>query len=323
MLSKINEFAHSKVKQFWPFNYNKNVKVLNTLEFPPEFDANIYKSQCKNILRYNEESLLSHYIKQGKKEGKRANCLMNRLDFINLIPKDKVILELGPFFRPLMSGENVFYFDILDKEALTQRAQSLGFSDEAMNCPDIHFLSATGDLSIVKKQFDFIVSSHVIEHQPNLIQHLKQVENLLKPNGFYFLMVPDKQYTFDYFKSPSNIAQVITAHLDNKKSHSLCSILEQEALSTHNDCQQHWQGHHGEENFSAICEKIKSKMGENSTEAFVDVHAWYFTPDSFKQIMQLLQLLSFTKFKIERIYNTLYDSCEFWVILKKDIESND
>jgi SAM-dependent methyltransferase len=301
--------------------HKRKIYSYKNLEFPPEFDANIYKKLYKNIAYYDDASLLSHYENQGKKEGKRAFCLENRLDFVDLIPRDKSVLELGPFFRPLMSGKNVSYFDILDKEALVLRAKALGFPSEASNCPDIHFVSSTGDLSIVNEKFDFVLSSHVIEHQPNLVGHLKQVENILKPNGHYFLMAPDRRYTFDYFIPESNIAQVITAYLDNKKLHSLCSILEQTGLTTHNDSQQHWKGEHGEENLSIISQKIRDKLAAQATDGYVDVHAWYFTPDSFRKIMTILNLLAYTQFKIERIYNTLYGTNEFWVILKKSVES--
>lgn len=44
---------------------------------------------------------------------------------------------------------------------------------------------------------DFVISSHFVEHCKNPILHLKNAYRVLKEQGFYLLVVPDKRYTFD------------------------------------------------------------------------------------------------------------------------------
>jgi hypothetical protein len=52
--------------------------------------------------------------------------------------------------------------------------------------------------------------------------------------------------------------------------------------------------------------------------AYLDTHAWYFTPDSFREIVDLLNRLSLISLSAERVYCTRFGSNEFWAILRND-----
>src|SRR4249919_1725326 len=121
-----------------------------------------------------------------------------RQRFVASVPLDKPVLEIGPFDRPWLSGSNVRYFDVLPQEQLRTRAAT-EFGRIPKNCPHIHYVSPTGDLSIVDAEFGAVFSSHCIEHQPDVIRHLREVERLLRPGGLYYLIVPDKRFCFDHF----------------------------------------------------------------------------------------------------------------------------
>ncbi len=88
------------------------------------------------------------------------------------------------------------------------------------------------------------------------------------------------------FLQPSTVAQLLGAHLENRKVHTLSSVVEHRALTTHNDPARHWAGDHGdpEENRAA---RIASAIQEinDANGAYIDVHAWYFTPQSFRQVI--------------------------------------
>ena len=323
LLRKVKQHALSNIKyvkrRLDQIKLNAT-SLFDNGQFPTEFDEIIYKKNYSDLSQYSNDQLYAHYKNQGEKEGRRANLLQNRIDFVRHIPAGKKILEIGPFFKPLTSGKNVSYFDILDQADLKVRAAALGFPREAADCPEIHFVSPTGDLSIVNEKFDVVLSSHCIEHQPNLIKHFNSVEKLLKPGGFYFLLAPDKRYCFDHFLPESNLAQVIDVYVENRTFHSLRNMLENRVLTTHNETNRHWQGDHGER-YSLIREKVANAIAEHKKAQeqgiYIDLHAWYFTPDSFKQIHHALNELAYTQLCIERIYPTLYGNNEFWVILKK------
>lgn len=119
-------------------------------------------------------------------EGRQCNIISDRKAFISLIPQDASILEIGPFANPLAIGPKVKYFDVLTTKQLQDRAASLGL--EVARVPQVNYVSATADLSIVKDEFDVVISSHAIEHQPDLIRHLQQVEKLLvRGDGIFCL----------------------------------------------------------------------------------------------------------------------------------------
>ena len=51
-------------------------------------------------------------------------------------------------------------------------------------------------------------------------------------------------------------------------------------------------------------------------------HAWYFTPDSFLSIMNDLIALELVDMEVERMFPTLKNSGEFWVILRSKPVAN-
>jgi predicted SAM-dependent methyltransferase len=282
---------------------------------PSEFDAHVYRELHADLREKTDEQLLSHYRRHGLREGRRSHSLLDRKAFITLIPPDSDTLEIGPFADPLMTGPRVRYFDVLDAPQLSARARAVGYSAERV--PHVHFVSADGDLKIVgNKSCDIVLSSHVIEHQPDLISHLQAVENLLRPGGFYFLLVPDQRYCFDHFMAPSTIAELLDAHEAKRKLHTLKSIIGDIALTTHNDARRHWRGDHG------AVSNVKARITRafetyrNSNGKYVDVHAWYFDPGTFRDALALLRDLGLTGLVVSRIYPTLSGNNEFWAVLR-------
>lgn len=238
-----------------------------------------------------------------------------RADFLNSIPGNISMLEIGPFFNPLFKGEKVKYFDILDRDGLISRAERLNLEFQPENVPVIDYLSPIGDLSVIPEKFDGVFSSHVIEHQPDLINHLQKVSRLLNKGGKYYLIVPDKRYCFDHFNPESTIADVLNAHYEKRKKHSLKSVIEHRALITHNNSIDHWKGNHGV--LENIAEKIKDAIGEYNRSDYIDVHSLCLTPTSFSQIISLLNQLGYSDLTVERLHETAPNEIEFYCVLVK------
>ncbi|MCU0429656.1 MAG: class I SAM-dependent methyltransferase [Cytophagaceae bacterium] len=241
----------------------------------------------------------------------------SREDFINSIPHGASVLEIGPFFKPVCRGANVKYFDILNQEELKERAIGIGSKELIEATPFIHFVSPIGDLGVIDEKFDVIISSHAIEHQLDLVNHLKSVGNLLENGGAYYVLVPDKRYSFDHFIAVSSIAEVLHYHFEKRKAHSLKSVIEHRALTTHDSPFRHWRNDHG--SIQNLKDRIRNalKEYENANGKNIDVHAWYFTPDSFVEIIQLLNQLDFIELSVKEIIPTKYGSVEFFAVLTK------
>lgn len=241
-----------------------------------------------------------------------------REHFVDLVRGEKAVLEVGPFCNPALVGDNIRYFDVMDRLALQRRASEIGFAYR--EAPDIDYVSASGDLAVVNDRFEAVFSAHCIEHQPDLIYHLRNVSRILPEGGRYYLIVPDRRFCFDYTIPETTIAEVIQAYLQAHRLHSFTNVIRHLALTTHNDPVRHWQGDHfdpGHEERIAV--RVGQAMGSFSHAAgvYIDVHAWQFTSESFGRLILNLQKLGYTDFVAEKVYPTPHGRFEFTAILRK------
>jgi SAM-dependent methyltransferase len=283
---------------------------------PDAFDFTTYRLFNPDLAGFSAEELVVHYRRHGEAEGRRTNALDSRSDFAALIPEAADSLEIGPFYNPLLRGKRTKYFDVLPRRELAARARSLNFPD--VDVPEIDYVSVTGDLGVVGETFDCVLSSHCIEHQPDLVRHLRDVGRLLRPSGRYFVLAPDKRYCFDHFIAESNLADVLEAHVERRARHALKSVIEHRVLTTHNDSSRHWANDHGLYlNDYELRTKAALEEFERSEGSYIDVHAWYLTPTDVKQIVPALRELGYIDLGLERLYPTRYGMNEFWFVLRK------
>ena len=285
---------------------------------PGEFDAALYRSLYSDLCHFEENDLRQHYEIHGRGEGRTATIAVPRDRFLQLVPRGVSILEIGPFNQPVVFGNNVKYFDLFDCNQLIERAREIGLEFDKV--PHVDYVQPFGDLSIVGERFDAVISSHLLEHQPDLIRHLQQVERLFDGAGLYFLVVPDKRYCFDHFIPESSIADVLDAHSVGRTVHNMASAIEHWALTTHNDPQRHWEGDHGKRpndisRVEQAVHQFKSLAG-----GYIDVHAWQFTPSSFRSILEGLNRLRQTSLYPIRVYDTPYGWNEFYAVLQKQVD---
>jgi len=285
---------------------------------PPEFDPAYYQAANGDLRHFASEELRQHYFRHGLGEGRTGSPGALRENFLGLVEAERAVLEVGPFCSPVVTGDNVKYFDVLDSEALVKRANLIGLPVDEV--PRVDYVSPTGDLGIVTEEFTGIVSSHAIEHQPDLVKHLQHVGRLLVGGGRYYLIVPDKRYCFDHFISTSSIADVLEAHQYGRTSHSVRSVIEHRALTTHNDSVRHWEDDHADAGHTeSIAQRIVDALSEFEAAdgAFIDVHAWQFVPESFRLVVNTLAELGLIDLAVERVYGTPRPRPEFTAVLKK------
>jgi hypothetical protein len=244
---------------------------------------------------------------------------MNRNIFCQLIDKNKSLLEIGPYANPQFKKPDyqVYYADVCTVEQIKANCSQYGYNPElAPDHIDIPIdLNKTPSYQ-TDMRFEQIFSSHVIEHQPDLILHLQEVSSLVfNKQTQYFLAIPDKRYCFDHFQNESTIAEVIGAHLEKRRKLLPSSLLQTEIFRAHWNTHDHWNGNHG--NVSISIEKIKEFIGmaKKLETEFIDNHAWYFTPESFQTIIDLTYQLELQPWQIKNIWQTEYSSNEFYAIL--------
>jgi len=235
------------------------------------FDPVFYRGTYPDLAHLTDAEAEKHYRDHGMAEGRLASAAGTRQTFLNDIGAADEVLEIGPFVSPLLTGPNVKYLDILSREQLVARAKAHAL--DMSRLPDeIHYV---GELQAIDDDFDVVISSHSIEHQPDLVHHLQQVGRILRHGGRYFLMIPDKRYCFDHFIPESTIAGVLQAHLEKRTKHTLASVIEHLALNTHNDAVRHWNADHAELRPADQDARIDSaiELYDRQGGAYIDVHA--------------------------------------------------
>lgn len=289
----------------------KRKTVLSCLM--PEFDPSFYRANNRDLANHDELALKEHYDLHGRHEGRRASRSAARDGFNAALQYADKALEIGPFNKPVLSGSNAKFFDVLSQEALRQRAVNIGVSPAGV--PKIDYVSPTADLGIVDEEFDLVVSSHSIEHQVDLVRHLKQVERLLVPDGVYAMWIPNCRYCFDHYLPPSELPDVLDAYYEERKVHRLAKVIEHRAFTTHNDPRRHWDGDHGAQSRGTSSIRAAISEWKSADGGYIDVHAWQFTPSSFRNLIGELNQLGLTELRIHRVYETLRNSNEFAAVL--------
>lgn len=286
------------------------------IALPSEFDAATYRANSPDLVDADDCALERHFNDHGRSEGRQASRIGSRANLLGLIPANANVLEIGPFCDPLLTGPNIAYFDVLPRSLLVERAIQIGLDDRTI--PQIDFVSPVGDLAIIDQKFDVVISSHNIEHQPDLVRHLQQIRRILRTHGCYFLIIPDKRFCFDHDIRESTTIEVLAAFLEKRKLHSARSVLEHRLLLRHNDPVRHWAGD-SDSGEADWMEKLRATIEEWHANAdhYIDVHAWQFTPASFATIINDLQRAGLCELELKRVYSTARNSLEFMAVLQR------
>ncbi len=287
--------------------------------FLPVLDLDYYRSVNSDLRSLNDEELISHFDRWGKTEGRAGSPQSFREHFLSIISQTLDTLEIGPFCSPVLQGDKVRYFDIASREALIEKAIQLQYP--FTEAPTIDYVSPNGDMDIIDERFDQVFSSHCVEHQPDLVRHFSQVSRILRDGGSYFLLVPDKRFCFDHYLAESTIADVLGAHIEQRRLHYAKSVLGQLLLTTHNEPVRHWQGDHGLPKFQQQgIECIKGTINHivRNVDSYIDTHAWHCTPQIFEDIVTKIYQLGLSMLKADKVYNTPFGRFEFCAILSKE-----
>jgi len=244
-------------------------------------------------------------------------------------PSKDTILELGPNLSPVFRKENfkVSYLETVDKTGLIQRANKKNISHHLI--PEIDFIF-NADKGMLKSlpdniKFDYLCSSHVIEHIPNFIQHLIDVEFLLNENGEYLIISPDKKYTFDHLRPFTTVGEFLSRHKSPNDNLSFSSKIDSIFYSTKTlEEKGNWNKKYLDDlnyRHKNRIDPIKSIMNTKKT----DLKPWYghysvFTPLSFYEIVSCLNQIGLCNLKIVDIKCT--NNMDFIRILRKSNLNN-
>ena len=230
-------------------------------------------------------------------------------------------IEIGPSHNPVAPkrmGFRVSIIDTLSRDGLVEKYKSHGVNLD--NIEEVDYVwrgERYPDLIGERNSFGWILASHVIEHSPDIVAFLRDCEDMLDSNGVLSLAVPDKRFCFDHFRPASGLANVLDSHFAKRVNHTSGSIVEFMINAVSKGGQIAWSADQpGDFKFLCGTDEVLAHLRQ-SLEAPVnlDVHAWCFTPASFRLLIHDLNLLGLTTLRPILSFPT--EGHEFFVTLGK------
>jgi len=256
----------------------------------------------------------------GTKEWKtRASKLLEHVSVANAVG-----LEIGALHLPLVRKQEgqIFYADYKRRDDLVKHySQDPSFPLD--DIVDVDFVLSGRALPEVIAQtmaFDYVLASHVIEHCPDVLGWLLQIASVLRPGGVLALAIPDKRFTFDYFRRVSTLGDIVDAYLNRLTRPSPKQIVDHCHYAAFIDAGTIWSGSYDESTF------VRHYTDQDGYERalrslrdgeYVEVHSYTFTPGSFLEIIKSLFMLGLLPFRVKGFHPTWQGSNEFVVTLER------
>jgi len=238
-----------------------------------------------------------------------------------IAPKEMRGLEIGAFDLPFIApGEgNVEFLDYATTEELRERARSAeGHSPDFVT--PVNYVATLGDWAEVPEgHYDWIAAAHVIEHAPSMIDWLRTAARRLKNNGILFLVIPDKRYTFDYFRPESTLGKILEDHFLGKLRPGPAEVFDSHYYTRDLNSDYLWK------KGKSIVFDSQPAIGamdlmRATEDQYVDVHCNIFSQSSFTMIIDALCQGKFVPFDIDDIGAVDKGELDFHCVLRRSLE---
>lgn len=236
------------------------------------------------------------------------------------IDKNGIGIEIGPSHNPIAprrDGYRVQIIDHLDRSGLM--AKYAGHNVCLDNIEEVDFVwhgQRYAELVGAIGRYDWLIASHVIEHTPDLIAFINDCDEVLMDSGLLILAIPDARFCFDCFRPLTGLARVVDAHLNKNVRHTVGTAVEHLLNSCSKGGKIAWQA-----NSPGICSFIhdasdaSTALQQPQTEnaPYQDYHAWCFTPNSFRVLMD--DLFNLKLISVREVCFIPTGGFEFFVVL--------
>jgi SAM-dependent methyltransferase len=137
------------------------------------------------------------------------------------------LIPLYPLARRV---DNVNFARSTIWEDATTEGDSFNFYSR--KAPGQRFLAEGTDLRVIlSEKYDFVLSSHMLEHSANPLRALAEWKRLLKPGGALVLVVPARDATFDHRRPITTMSHLVQDFETNKGEDDLTHL--EEVLQLH------------------------------------------------------------------------------------------
>ena len=137
-------------------------------------------------------------------------------------------VEIGPLASPIVRREDgpILYVDHTDGATLRRKYAGGNVDIAAIVDVDAIWSDSSLRCAIGGQTVDYIIASHVAEHVPDLISWLGEVADALSPGGELRLALPDMRYSFDYFRQPTRLSDLVAAWMVRARRPQITQILD-------------------------------------------------------------------------------------------------
>lgn len=265
-----------------------------------------------------------HWVLHGQSEGRSLLPAKSRSDIVReSLNTDGRGIELGPLDNPVMAkreGFNVSIVDFMSSDDLRRHYGEDG--NRGVNTSlieTVDFVSRGESLLELigeKEAFDWVVASHVIEHMPDLVTFMQDIEQLLVPGGRLGLIIPDKRCCFDFHGELSTTGNVLDAFVQKRTMPSPGQVFDHFARTASLGGVIAWVGQPNVVPQLMYSLDHASSAFQRSREGYSfdgEIHCWRFTPESFRMIVSDLRAMGLLRLGIVTEHETV--GSEFFVTL--------
>jgi SAM-dependent methyltransferase len=209
---------------------------------------------------------------------------------LSMIDTSRLGLEIGAGYNPLLPKADGWRVETLDhapREVLV--AKYAGADVDTSRIEPVDHVSAGGsvfDAVGEEGRFGWIVASHVIEHTPDMVRFLLDCQRLLQPDGVLALAVPDKRMSFDALRPLTSTGDVLQAHLEGRTRHTPGRVFDEVAYNVLRGGALAWDAGNAAPLafFRPLADAQAMLAHVRDSAAYIDIHAWQFTPSSFRLV---------------------------------------
>jgi SAM-dependent methyltransferase len=232
-------------------------------------------------------------------------------------------LEVGPLVHPIVTAEDgsIYYADHAPTEDLRKKyAADPCVDEQKITSVDFVWGALTlAEAAAAAAPFDYVVASHVLEHVPDLVGWLREVAEVLEPGGRLCLMIPDRRLTFDVRRRPSDLAEIVEAHLLHLRRPALRATFDHFSRHVDVDNGALWRGTPAYPEGTPIDLAKGWDVAKRSveTEDYIDTHCWVFSDAEFVALMGDLMRMNLIDFRFVGFTAPQVGDLEFFAVLER------
>lgn len=140
------------------------------------------------------------------------------------------------------------------------------------------FIQDSSDLTRIETgSYDFVLSSHTLEHLANPIKGLEEWKRILTPTGYLIMLLPHKEGNFDHNRPNTKLQHLIDDFIHNTQEDDLTHLAE--ILQLHDLSRDPWAGSFDE---------FSLRSADNYQNR--SLHHHVFHPTLLRELMHYLQM---------------------------------